>query len=210
MLDRPLAPVQPIPAKELKIAINLFNREMVPDEQFQKYEQLFDALRGEGAQFSEITQPYSTHQYRIMQCEFKRDLEQYLSQSSAKLKTLDDIIAFYEAHPQTMMKYGITKLREAAQKSRDDLIYREAMAERARMRRQVINELEKYDACIMTGPTNIMHFTGLPSLALKLCTGEDGLPKGIIIYGADERRLLAAALTIETYCSPFCPPRLEA
>ncbi len=52
--------------------------------------------------------------------------------------------------------------------------------------------------------------SGLPSLALKLCTGEDGLPKGIIIYGADERRLLAAALTIETYCSPFCPPRLEA
>lgn len=210
MLDRPLAPVQPIPAKELKIAINLFNREMVPDEQYRRYEQLFDTLRSEGTQFSEITQPYSPHQYRIMQCEFKRDLEQYLSQSSAKLKTLDDIIAYYEAHPQTMMKYGITKLREAAQKSRDDLIYREAMAERARMRRQVINELEKYDACIMTGPTNIMHFTGLPSLALKLCTGEDGLPKGIIIYGADERRLLAAALTIEMYCSPFCPPRLEA
>lgn len=143
-----------------------------------------------------------------MQCEFKRDLENYLSNSSANLKTLDDIISFYEANPQTMMKYGISTLQEAAKKSVDDLIYKEAMAERVRMRSQVVNELEKYDACIMTGPTNIMHFVGLPSLALKLCTGEDEIPKGIIIYGADERRLLAAALTIETYCSPFSPPRL--
>lgn len=84
-----------------------------------------------------------------MQCEFKRDLEHYLSHSSAKLKTLDDIIAFYEANPQTMMKYGISILQEAARKSTDDLIYKEAMAERVRMRGQVINELEKYDACIM-------------------------------------------------------------
>lgn len=77
-------------------------------------------------------------------------------------------------------------MREAARKSIDDLIYKETMAERARMHSQVINELEEYDACIMTGPTNMMHFVGLPSLALKLCTGENEIPKGIIIYGADE------------------------
>ena len=94
-------------------------------------------------------------------------MECYLSHSSAKLKTLDDIIAFCEANPQTMMKYGISILQEAAQKSADDLIYKEAMAERVRMRSQVIEKLEKYDACIMTGPTNIMHFVGLPSLALR-------------------------------------------
>lgn len=210
MSDKPFAPVQPIPVKELKIGINLYNKEMVSNAQYQKYEELFDSLRREGARFFEITQPRSAYQYSIMQCEFKRDLEHYLLHSTAKLKTLDDIIAFYEANPQTMMKYGISTLQEAARKSTDDLIYKEAMAERVRMRGQVINELEKYDACIMTGPTNIMHFVGLPSLALRLCMGEDEIPKGIIIYGADERRLLAAALTIETYCSPFCPPRLCA
>lgn len=37
---------------------------------------------------------------------------------------------------------------------------------------------------------------------------KDDMPSGIIIYGTDERRLLAAALTIETYCAPFCPPKL--
>ncbi|MDE7250057.1 MAG: amidase [Lachnospiraceae bacterium] len=208
MSDKPLAPIQPIPVNELEIGINLYNKEKVSNAQCQNYERLVDSLCGEGAQFFEITQPYSPYQHSIMQYEFKRDLEKYLSNSSANLKTLDDIIAFYEANPQTMMKYGISTLQEAAQKSVDDFIYKEAMAERVRMRSQVVNELEKYDACIMTGPTNIMHFVGLPSLALKLCMGEDEIPKGIIIYGADERRLLAAALTIETYCSPFCPPGL--
>lgn len=208
MLEKPFAPIEPISVKELKIGINLYNKEMVSNAQCQRYKRLFDALRSDGARFFEITQSYSPYQYSIMQCEFKRDLEHYLSHSSAKLKTLDDIIAFYETNPQTMMKYGISKLQEAARKNTDDLIYKEAMAERVRMRSQVIHELEKYDACIMTGPTNIMHFVGLPSLALKLCMGEDEIPNGIIIYGADERRLLAAALTIETYCSPFSPPRL--
>ncbi|MGI5894092.1 MAG: amidase [Candidatus Merdivicinus sp.] len=208
MSDKPLAPIRPIPVKELKIGVNLYNREMVSDAQFRRYESLFDTLRHDGAQFSEITQPYTSYQHHIMQCEFKRDLESYLTQSSANLKTLNDIIAFYEADPKTMMKYGITQLQEAAQKSADDLIYKEAMAERVRMRSLVIKELEPYDVCIMTGPTNIMHFVGLPSLALKMCTGEDGIPKGIILYGEDERKLLAAALTIETYCSPFCPPEL--
>lgn len=209
MSDKPLAPIQPIPVNKLRIGINLYNKEKVSNAQCQDYERLVDSLRSEGAQFFEITQLYSPYQHSIMQCEFKRDLENYLSNSSANLKTLDDIIAFCKANPQKMMKYGISTLQETAQKSVDDLIYKEAMAERVRMRSQVVNELEKYDACIMTGPTNIMHFVGLPSLALKLCTGEDEIPKGIIIYGADERRLLAAALTIETYCSPFSPPRLS-
>ena len=208
MSEKPFAPIQPTPVNELKIAVNLHNREMVSDEQWQNHERLFGALRGDGARFSEISQPVSPHLRSIMLCEFKRDLEAYLSRSSAGLKTLEEIIAFYEADPQRMMKYGITTLREAAGKSVRDSAYIEALAERARMRSQVIGELEKYDACVLTGPTNIMHFVGLPSLALKLCTGEDGIPRGIILYGADERRLLAAALTIEKYCTPFAPPKL--
>ena len=208
MSDKPLAPIQPTPVNEIKIGINIFNKDKISDAQWRRYERLFDSLRIDGAKLSEITQPHSRHQRTIMLYEFKRDLELYLSQSSAKLKTLHDIIAIYEANPQTMMKYGITILQEAVKKSDADSIYQEAMAERTRMRSQIIKELEKYDACLMTGPTNIMHFTGLPSVALKLCTGEDQIPKGMILYGADERKLLSAALTIESYCSPYFPPEL--
>lgn len=208
MSDQPPAPVRPTPVNELRIAVNLHNRERLSTAQWQRYEGLFHSLRQDGARLSELTQAPSPHQYSIMQCEFKRDLEDYLAQASASRKTLDEIIAFYEAHPQTMMKYGISHLREAALKRADDPACLEAMAERARLRRQVMHELKDYDACVMTGPTNIMHFVGLPSLALRLGVDDEGLPRGIILYGADEHRLLAAALTIETYGSPFSPPML--
>lgn len=208
MSDEPLAAIQPVPVSELKLCVNQHNIDRISIDKQQQYEQLFAAMRAGGAQFDKINQPYSPHQFKIMLCEFKRDLERYLACSNAKLKTLDDIIAFYESDPQTMMRYGISILQEAARKSTDDSAYIEAMAERARMRSQVMDALEKYDACIMTGPTNIMHFAGLPSLSLHWRMEKADMPSGLIIYGADERRLLAAALTIETYCAPFCPPKL--
>ena len=210
MAGKPFSPISPIPVKDLKIAVNLYNREMVSDAQMERYERLFDVLRRNGAGFSEITQPYSSYQRTIMTCEFKRDLEHYLSCASAGRKTLDRIIAFYQSSPEKMMRYGITTLLEASRKSVDDPDYKEAIRERAGMRRQITDELRDFDACIMTGPTNIMHFVGLPSLALRLCMGEDGIPRGIILYGADEDRLLAAALTIEAYCGPVLPPKLRA
>ncbi len=82
------------------------------------------------------------------------------------------------------------------------------MSERNRLRNQIIESIRRYDACLMTGPTNIMHFVGLPSLALKLCMADDGTPRGMILYGADERRLFSAALAIEQYCSPVIMPKL--
>lgn len=58
----------------------------------------------------------------------------------------------------------------------------------------------------MTGPTEIPHFTGLPSMALRLCMTENGQPRGVILYGADEARLISAALTIESFCDPVVYP----
>lgn len=209
MLGKSLSPIQPTPPRQLRIAVNTFHREDISVNQRRRYEQLMENMRTDGTQFSEISQPYSPSQSIIMQCEFREGLESYLASSSAKRKTLREIIAFYKAAPQERMPYGISVLLEASQKSTRDPAYIDAMATRARLRAQALQELATFDACIMTGPTNIMHLTGLPSLALKLCTGEDNLPKGMILYGADQRRLLAAALTIESYCSPFSPPCLE-
>lgn len=63
---------------------------------------------------------------------------------------------------------------------------------------------------VMTGPTNLMHFIGLPSLAIRLGMGDDGMPKGMILYGTDEQRLFSAALTLEKYCEPVAMPHLSA
>ena len=84
--------------------------------------------------------------------------------------------------------------------SRDLPMYEEAIAERQKARAALLTELQDVDACIMTGDTNIMHFTGLPSIALPLTLASDGTPRGIALYGTDEKRLLAAAKVVERYC----------
>jgi Asp-tRNA(Asn)/Glu-tRNA(Gln) amidotransferase A subunit family amidase len=145
-----------------------------------------------------------------MRHEFRHHLEEYLSRSRANRRTLREIVDYYEAHPNHM-KYGISYLRDALEGvsgNLDDPEYLEALDERRRLRSDLLEDLRGYDACLMTGPTNIMHFVGLPSVALKLGMADDGTPRGMILYGSDERRLFATALTIERYCEPIPVPHL--
>ena len=213
MRDTPLPNLAPADPAELRIAVNTFGRDQVSEAQHGRYEVLFDALRGAGVSFSQVCHAHAAAQSDIMRCEFRRDLENYLGASSARRKTLAEIVAHYESDPARKMKYGITNLRAALDEASgrlDDTAYLNAMAEREKLRAGLLGELGGFDACVMTGPTNIMHFTGLPSVALKLCMGDDGTPRGIILYGADEARLYAAALTIEKYCSEVSFPPLMA
>lgn len=211
MRNEVLSPVKPTAPNKIKLAVNAYDKSQVSAAQLRKYEVLLNVLKKEGVKTTEVIHAYTKYQGVIMRCEFRHDLEQYLSQSGAKLRTLKEIIEFYEADPDRMMKYGIAYLRDALDRASgklDDTNYCEALTERKKLRSQIIESLSSYDACLMTGPTNIMHFTGLPSLALRLGMGDDQTPRGMILYGADERRLLAAALTIERYCSPVPMPKL--
>lgn len=74
-------------------------------------------------------------------------------------------------------------------------------------RAKLMESLRDFDACLMTGPTNIMHFCGFPSVALRLGMGKDNTPRGMILYGADEKRLLSAALCIERFTQPVVWPK---
>ncbi|MDR7855496.1 amidase family protein [Tissierella sp.] len=211
MRDEALQPVEPMPPEKIHLAINIFNREQVSEAQLARYDTVLNALKADHVQITEVTHAHTKYQRDIMRYEFRHDLEAYLSCSSAHHRTLEEIVNYYEKNPDQMMKYGNTYLREAlhgASGKLDDITYIEALAERNRLRTQIFESLCGYDAWLMTGPTNIMHFIGLPSLALRLCMAEDDTPRGMILYGADERRLFAAALTIERYCAPITMPKL--
>lgn len=202
-----LPQMQSTPPRELRIAVNTANWERVAPAQLAAYERLLIHLQAAGARVSEITQPPVPQQKTIMRCEFRRDLEAYLMGASAGMKTLGEIVAHYEADP-ARREYGMTYLTESLAASPEDADYAAALAECARMRETMTAELSGYDAVLMTGPTNVMHFTGLPSLTVPLCM-DGALPKGAILYGADEARLVAAALTIEGFCEGVKPPRLQ-
>ena len=201
--------VQPAHIKGLRLAVNTYGLDDLPQEERDSYQRLLDALQKDGAEVQQVSHPNSPHQRIIHRCEFREDLERYLANKKVRRGTLESIIKGYKADPEVRMPYGINILENAMVHSRDLPIYAGAMAERQKARAALWEELKDVDACIMTGGTNIMHFTGLSSIALPMCMGEDGVPLGIILYGAEERRLLAAALVIQRYCPGSQPPRLD-
>ena len=213
MRDEGMNMITPTPAAQLRIAVNVNGIDQISNAQRARYTAVLDGLCSDGARTANVEQPPVPHMRDIMRCEFRHDLELYLAGSCASRRTLRDIVEFYEAAPDKMMRYGISYLRAAldsASGNLDDAEYLNAMSERKRMRAQLLDELGGFDACLMTGPTNAMHFAGLPSVALRMGMGDDGVPRGMILYGADERRLLSAALTIERYCPPVSMPALSA
>ncbi|MCL2885103.1 MAG: amidase family protein, partial [Oscillospiraceae bacterium] len=162
MRNTPIEKIAPVRPDTLRIAVNTFHRDQVGTRQLAKYDAVLDALRQEGGAVTEVSHADTPYQRDVMRCEFRHDVEAYLAASSATRRTLKDIVAFYEANPETM-PYGIARLRDALDNAAgrlDDSAYLEALAERKRLKAEILESLRGIDACLMTGPTNIMHFIG--------------------------------------------------
>lgn len=210
MRDEPLSTTDPLPVDKLRLAVNITGRENVSAEQLARYDVVLDALRNAGASITEAAHPATRCHRAIMRCEFRHDMDKYLAGSNASIKTLADIVAFYNANPRHM-PYGITLLTDAIENAggnMDNIEYIEAMNTREELRKTMLDMLGDCDACLMTGSTSLFHVCGLPSVALPMCMADDGTPRGMILYGADERRLLSAALTIESFCPGVSEPEL--
>lgn len=204
MRGEALPKIEPMESKNVRLAVNYFNRFMVSKDQLERYDKLFCVLKQNGFQIEKVMHKYTKYQSEMMRLDFRNDLEEYLVNSNASKKTLKEIVDFYEENPEKMMKYGDHYLRsslEAGFTKQDKVIYKKVLKTRELLRAKILKSLEKFDACVLTGPTNIMHFIGIPSLALRFCMAKDETTKGIILYGADEQRLFSAALTIEQYCN---------
>lgn len=212
MRGLPPAPLSPAPVRSLRIAVNIHMRESVSPEQLARYGSLLAALKSEGARIEEICQPSAAECRRaLMRYAFKHDLQAYLAASAAPRRTLSEILAYYEEEPETRMPYGVTVLKaaqEIASGKLDEAEYAEALTEQKRLRCEVLRLLAPYDACIMTGSTDIMHTVNLPCATLRLCMAADRTPRGLILYGADETRLHNAAAAIERLCPGVVPPEL--
>ena len=212
MREEPLGRVADIAPGELRLAVNGFKRELVSEGQMARYEGLLGRLRDAGARIGEVMQPYAPQQRVVMRWEFMPDVEAYLAGKKVRNRTLGEIRTEMDTRPAEMKRYGDDLLREAWLVHREpggEAAYREALAARDGMRRELLVELEGFDACLMTGPTNCMHFAGLPSVCVPFDVNEKGIPCGAILYGADERRLAAAARVIERFAREIPLPVLD-
>ena len=201
MRDEPLPELKSKEIRRLRIAVNLANRSVLPADQERFIQLLLGRLKKAGAAIENVIQMPPPELVTIMRWEFKPMLEAYLASASASRKTLAEIVEYYEAHPDTMMKYGDSYLRAALDDTPGGLqgeLYLKALKVREETIASVTEEIEKYDAVLMTGPTSIMHFCGLPSVTVAAPVKTDaGVNQTVILYGRDEYRLYEAALTIE-------------
>ncbi len=201
MREEPLPELQAADVATLRIAVNTANRKMISPGQNKFRRRTVRQLKKNGARISKIEQMPTPFLGVIMKYEFKEHLEEYLGTSAASRKILQEIVEYYEANPETMMKYGCTLLKAALGETPGGLQseeYRNAMEERRKMIVKVKEELADYDAVVVCGPTNVLHFCGLPSVTVAGSQkNKDGVRRGLMLYGVDEYRLYRAALAVE-------------
>lgn len=204
----PPKPTAPLPLRGLRVAVNTFGSERMPAGQAALCRALLQTLADNGACVTPIVQAHAPQMETIFQYEFRPALEAYLHDVPCRIRTLREIAAFYEADP-ARMPYGIDDLRAALEAEGPDAPpYRAALAHRRVRSAEVRAQLQAFDLCVMTGLTDISHYAGLPSLSLPLGMTADAAPCGVILYGADERRLYAAAAAVSACCAPVPPPYL--
>lgn len=202
MRDEPLPEIKPTPLGQLRIAVNIANADMNSENRRRFFDKVIELLRNNGAVVSEVNEPPTPELPAIMKYEFGPGLEEYLRKSGAKFKTLEQIIEYYEAHPDTMMKYGYDLLRgalyDSSQEAYVEKEYQKAMKSRADEMCRINEEISDYDAVLITGPTYVNHLCGLPTITVAGSTFDtDGVRQAVMLYGTDEFRLYAAAMTVE-------------
>lgn len=202
MRDEPLPKIKPTPASNLRIAVNTANGHMNSEEQKAFFNEIIGTLKKNGAVIAEVNEPPTPELPAIMKREFGPGLAEYLGKHNAKLKTLKEIVEYFEVHPDTMMKYGYDLLRGALYDESEETSveeeYQKAMKSRAEQIRKVTEEIADYDAVLITGPTYVNHLCGLPTITVAGSSlDSNGVRQALMLYGTDELRLYAAALTIE-------------
>ncbi len=113
MRDDPLPELRPSRLNQLRIAVNRAGEETLPAVVRGALGQFTDLLESCGTVIGEVRQPSAPEQGIMMQWEFKPMLEAYLKGSSARFRTLEEIVDYYESNPGTMMKYGDARMRAA-------------------------------------------------------------------------------------------------
>jgi amidase len=168
------------------------------------------------------TEGMSAAQREVLYYEFKTDLNAYLERSGAPVRSLADIIAFNEAHAESVMPFfGQERMLAAQSKGNlSDPEYLEALATSKRIAQNGINQaLNEHDLDALIAPTrgpawmtdNVSgdHSSGISSSSLAAISGYAsitvpagdvlGLPIGISFIGGEfsDAKLIRFAYAFE-------------
>ena len=196
------------------MGINTWREQDVSDQQLALYATVVSRLQARGISSERLCFPSSTLLKEIMYRDFTPSLEDYLRTAGAGIRTMRALVAYYHAHPDTMMRYWAGQLEKALSLSEEQGSagrLDEIRQERLRLREEAHRCFSRYDGVLMTGPDVTMHVVNLPSISIPMGPGPDGLGRNMIVYGTDTARLLRLARSISevTDSMPY-PPEVEA
>ena len=127
----------------------------------QHFDQVVESLREHGAVIIDPieidTEGMDEAEYAVLLYEFKADLDQYLSESNAPLKTLAAIIEFNSANAETVMPFFGQEIMELAEAKGPltDREYLDALENSKRIARQGIDDaLREHELDALLAPTN--------------------------------------------------------
>lgn len=179
---------------KLGVARALFKE--IKDEQAALFEKTLDALRACGAEIIDGVD-LGVHQedlgFAVLLHEFKANLNAYLAKSNPNqpIRSLDDVIAFNNKHPEKMLKFG-QNLLEQANGMTGMLTEREYVEALERNRflaaeRGMKNVLENIGVDALVLPQdfgcNIGAAAGFPSITVPFGWSGSGEPFGITFAG---------------------------
>lgn len=190
-----------------RIGVNRHAMEEIGEEHKRATERLLEAMRDAGAVLIDpLDFSFAKGAGTIMRHEFKRSLHMYLHAlgDCAPMRSLQEIIAYNQAHKEIALKYGQATLLRAENAVSGRLIEREyaqALREREERTRQ-IDELfdeNSLDGMLLFGFTNIAPFCGFPSMTIPIGRRADNVPIGSYWMGRKfgEEELIRIAYAAE-------------
>ena len=162
----------------LKVAVFFNNGNEREYEALQKARAILEAAGAEVVE-AELEDPYLDESEALMH-EFKQSLNLYLSSHSSACRSLSDIIAYNNAHPDTCLVHGQDLLESSDAKS-GRLIEKEYIEKRLELQKvseeRLLGTLEKYGADCLLGCesrpcSNFSPISGNPCLSLPACEGD--------------------------------------
>ena len=166
-----------------------------------------------GAQVTEFSKPQTRHTPRdIMKYEFQRCMDSYLSTlPHSDVNSLEEIVSYNLAHASTALRYGQGLFLEAIECAGDPEGYALVKKNVQEDRAQAYQELESYDAVILSDyNTHLGPYWNCPEITIPCGLRDDGAPQGLFLIAKpfEEAKLFKIAYAIEQGFGERIPPNL--
>jgi len=200
---------------DLTIGVNQTNIIHLSAEEHGMLTSILKELEQSGMELTSLYLPDipKDHLVKIQRYEFKYSINKYLSNLPVKypIHSLQDLIEFNNSNSNQTLKYGQSIFLEVEENTKGDLselVYKQLLRDREKVKNDVLETINNYDACIMSQNDYVMQYIGLPMITLPCGSDKDGMPYGLCLCSDQNDKLLKIAHQLECLVGHRVTPNL--